>query len=292
MKIKPVLYDDYVILENVSPDDISIKDTFECGQCFRWEKLEDEGSYFGIAHGKRLVVQQTQTHIKMFCNKQDFSDIWYDYFDLSVDYDAIKEKLRKDDIMNKAISSSPGIRLLNQELFETTISFITSSNSNIKRITKNIKDLCRLLGEPISGGYYAFPTIKAVSEADICTINECKAGFRCDYIQSSAIMIKAMSESFDKKRYVKLGYDETKKELMKLKGVGHKVADCIILFSGISSSAFPTDVWVKRIMQDLYIKKDVSIDYVLKYGQEKFGNLAGYAQQYLFHYARSNTLKN
>ena len=100
-----------------------------------------------------------------------------------------------------------------------------------------------------------------------------------------------MSTDFNKSRFRDIVYQNAKKELMQLKGVGQKVADCIILFAGISSYAFPTDVWIKRIMENLYIKRTVNLDYVLKYGQEKFGNLAGYAQQYLFHYARSFSLK-
>lgn len=287
MKIKHVISDDCIILENLNPDDFNIKDTFECGQCFRWEKTDRQDGYLGIAHGKKLIVQQNEDYITLHCNEKDFLHIWQYYFDLDTDYDEIKERLRKDDIMNKAICSAPGIRILNQELFETAVSFITSSNSNIKRITRNIKDLCTLLGQPIGDGYYAFPTVEALSNADICTINQCRAGFRCDYIHSSANMIKNMSDSFDKIRYINMGYEETKKELMRLKGVGNKVADCIILFAGISSSAFPTDVWVKRIMQNLYIKKEVTLDYVSKYGRDKFGDLAGYAQQYLFHYARN-----
>ncbi|HQM39220.1 MAG TPA: DNA glycosylase [Clostridia bacterium] len=291
MKSKPLFYKDHMLLSDVNPYDINLKDTFECGQCFRWERIDDENTYLGIAHGKILRVEQDDNSIKLFCNKQDFLDIWYDYFDLGTDYNEIKEILRKDDIMNKAISSAPGIRILNQELFETTISFITSSNSNIKRITKNIKDLSMLLGEPIKEGYYAFPTIEAISTASICTINNCRAGFRCEYIHKSAGIIKNMSTDFNKSRFRDIGYQNAKKELMQLKGVGQKVADCIILFAGISSYAFPTDVWIKRIMENLYIKRTVNLDYVLKYGQEKFGNLAGYAQQYLFHYARSFSLK-
>lgn len=104
-------------------------------------------------------------------------------------------------------------------------------------------------------------------------------------------MINKIVTDFNVNRYKSIGYEKTKKELMNFKGVGSKVADCIILFSGISSYAFPTDVWVKRIMENLYIKKEVSLDYVQKYGQEKFGPLAGYAQQYLFYYARSNNIK-
>ncbi len=290
MKIKPFFYDDYVLLDNINQDDINLKDTFECGQCFRWEKHGDN-RFLGIAYSKKIITEQSGNSIILYCGKQEFFDIWYSYFDLDTDYDAIKEVLRKDNIMNRAISSAPGIRILNQELYETVISFITSSNSNIKRITRNIKDLSRILGKPIGDDCYAFPSIDAVCSSDLCTINQCRAGFRCDYILNSSLMIKNLEGDFDKNRYKEMGYSNAKKELMRLKGVGQKVADCIILFSGISSYAFPTDVWVKRIMENLYVKKEVSIEYVQKFGQDKFGNLAGYAQQYLFHYARSNNIK-
>ena len=193
--------------------------------------------------------------------------------------------------MNRAISEAPGIRILRQELFETIISFITSSNSNIKRIRKNINALSILFGEPIEEGKYAFPSVKALSEADVCEINGCRAGFRCGYISESAKYIDNDSDAFEICNLKNIGYEDSKKVLKKLKGVGNKVADCIILFSGISAEAFPTDVWVKRIMENLYIKKDVSLDYVERYGQEKFGDLAGYAQQYLFYYARNLKMK-
>lgn len=291
MKIKESFFTDYTILENANEDYLSLSDTFKCGQCFRWEQLNDEKLFIGIAYEKILKAEQHDGFIKLNCNKEDYNNIWREYFDIDTDYDLIKEELQKDNIMYKAITCSPGIRILKQELFETTISFITSSNSNIKRISNNIRDLSIILGRKLEEEKYAFPTVKELSSSDLCTINKCRAGFRCNYILESSRMINKIVTDFNVNRYKSIGYEKTKKELMNFKGVGSKVADCIILFSGISSYAFPTDVWVKRIMENLYIKKEVSLDYVQKYGQEKFGPLAGYAQQYLFYYARSNNIK-
>lgn len=291
MRIKTTYFDDYVVLEECTADTFNLRDTFDCGQCFRWEKSQTQEGFTGVAYGKILNIQQFDDHVKLFCNKEDFDTLWRQYFDLDTDYEFIKEQLRSDDVMNDAIRFAPGIRILKQELFETTISFITSSNSNIKRITKNIRDLSVLLGEPLTEDVYSFPTIEAISSSDIFKINQCRAGFRCNYILQSSLMINDIKTDFNTERFKDLGYIASKKELMLLKGVGEKVADCIILFSGISPLAFPTDVWVKRIMENLYIKKEVSLDYVRKYGQEKFKDLAGYAQQYLFYYARNNNIK-
>ncbi|MFA7672748.1 MAG: DNA glycosylase [Clostridia bacterium] len=279
---------DSVILKGVFRSDLDLRDTFSCGQCFRWDEDIDTADVFtGIAYGKFLKLIQRENEIELFTDKTDFHDIWEEYFDLKTDYDSIKETLRTDDIMNKAISEAPGIRILRQELFETIISFITSSNSNIKRTRKNISALSALFGEPVEEGTYAFPSVRALSEADICEINGCRAGFRCGYISESAKYINNEPDTFEISNLMNMGYEGSKKALKRLKGVGNKVADCIILFSGISGEAFPTDVWVKRIMENLYIKKEVSQDYIEKYGREKFGDLAGYAQQYLFYYARN-----
>jgi N-glycosylase/DNA lyase len=292
--------DHSVILKGILRRDLDLFDTFSCGQCFRWDEDANKKDVFtGIAYGKCLKLIQRENEIELFTDKTDFNNIWEEYFDLKTDYDSIKETLRSDDIMNKAICEAPGIRILRQELFETIISFITSSNSNIKRIRKNINALSELFGEPIGKpigspmeeGKYAFPSVKALSDADICEINGCKAGFRCGYISESARYIYNDPDTFDICNLKNMGYEDSKKTLKRLKGVGNKVADCIILFSGISGEAFPTDVWVKRIMENLYIKKEVSLDYIEKYGREKFGSLAGYAQQYLFYYARNLKMK-
>jgi len=166
--------DDSVILKGISRQDLDLRDTFSCGQCFRWDEDADKADVFtGVAYSKCLKLIQRENEIELFTDKTDFHDIWEEYFDLKTDYDSIKETLRTDDIMDKAISGAPGIRILRQELFETIISFITSSNSNIKRIRKNINALSALFGEPVNEGKYAFPSAKALSDADICEINEC-----------------------------------------------------------------------------------------------------------------------
>ncbi len=281
---KLYLEGDTLILDGVKKSNFDLMDTFFCGQCFRWTYDDKSNTFTGIAFEKVLKLEQKEDHLVFHCSKEDFNNIWKNYFDLEVDYEAIKEELKKDNILKKAIEFAPGIRLLKQELFETAISFIISSNSNIKRIRKNILDLSTNLGQHIIDEHYAFPTALAIAQADSSIIDLCKIGYRADYIKkaSQAIVEK---DTFHLGHYSSLPYEEAKNELMQLRGVGPKVADCIILFSGISMNAFPTDVWVKRVMENLYIKKEVTQSYVQKYGQERFGKLAGYAQQYLFYYA-------
>lgn len=290
MKVKEI--EQGLLLEDVQHFDA--KHIFECGQCFRW-KREDDGSYTGIAYGRVLNVKSDYEKgivILNNTNLKDFEEIWYRYFDLGRDYGAIKKEFSEDEILRDAIEYGKGIRILNQEPWELVISFIISANNNIPRISKSIDILSEMFGEPIEYAgktYFSFPTIDKLAQAELEQIDICRAGFRCKYIHQTARMI-AQGE-INLNQVSKLDSTKARQELLKLPGVGPKVADCIMLFSMQKYDSYPVDVWVKRVTEHFYIHEDVSMKKIQEFAKEKFGELAGFAQQYLFYFAREQKIK-
>jgi N-glycosylase/DNA lyase len=276
-----------VILEGVT--DFNPKHIFECGQCFRWKKQEDD-SYTGVAYGKVINVKREDDKIYLNnANLKDFEDIWSNYFDLETDYTQIKNTLKNmDEYLDKACDFGWGIRILKQESFEMLISFIISSNNRIPMIQRAIENLSKEYGTFIENyqgkDYYAFPTPSQLNKASVEEIRACQTGFRDKYIKST--VDKIINENIDVSEYKNLSTDECIKELSKFNGVGPKVADCIALFGMEKLDTFPVDVWVKRVMQEFYVEGDMSLPKIRKFAIDKFENLSGYAQQYLFYYAR------
>lgn len=277
-----------------------IKQTFECGQCFRWVKTKEE-TYIGVVYGRVIELEQSGNDVIIHnSNKEDFNNIWIDYFDLERDYSAIKQELSKDELLNKAVQYGYGIRLLNQDPFEILISFIISARNSIPVIMKTIKKIAERWGNPIEykgNTYYAFPTPDKLREATLDEMRETGASFRSKYIIDTiskvydALDNGDSNDEFSLERIKNINDDECHIELQKFQGVGAKVADCIMLFSMRKYSAFPVDVWVKRAMQHFYLAPDVSLPKIRIFGREKFKELSGFAQQYLFYYARENNIK-
>ncbi|NSW89761.1 MAG: 8-oxoguanine DNA glycosylase [Firmicutes bacterium] len=291
-------YQGYDIYEDGSKTIVkNIKDfnpvhIFECGQCFRWIK-EDNGSYTGVVRdkavnvnydGKKLIIEN--------CSVRDFIDLWYHYFDLGRDYSLIKDILsKKDSIMKRAIEFGYGIRLLRQDLWETLISFIISANNRIPMIMKVVASLSENFGKKIMLGdkvYYTFPDIDRLATECIDALQICQGGFRCKYIAETSKMIK--NGEIDLYNLYRVSTYEAGEILKRLPGVGPKVADCTLLYSGIKYDVFPTDVWVKRVMEELYFHRMASFNEIQEFARNYFGPLAGFAQQYLFYYARENKI--
>ena len=220
-----------------------------------------------------------------------FESVLAHYFDLETDYRKVLAGFKEDAILDASMAFAPGIRVLNQEPFETLISFIISANNNVKRIMSIVQRLSERYGEAfISGGEicYAFPTPRALANAHEADLRACGTGYRARYIIGSA---RAVAEGFDLNAQRERPYLEARKALTTLPGVGNKVADCVLLYALGFKNAFPMDVWVKRIVHELYgfgSKKDTD---VLKFVAEKFGENAGIAQQYLFYYAKANKMR-
>ena len=276
-----------VVLEGVS--DFDPKHIFECGQCFRWH-IQEDGSYTGVARGRVINVsrEDNTVYIKN-TNLEDFNNIWYDYFDLGTNYTDIKNTLKNmDKYLDKATDFGWGIRILQQDGWEMLISFIISSNNRIPMIQRAIENLSKnfgkYIGEYEGKEYYAFPTPQELNKATVEEIRACQTGFRDKYIKSTTENV--INNNEDVLSYRNLDTEECLKELLKFNGVGPKVGDCIALFGMKKYDTFPVDVWVKRVMQEFYVEEDMSLPKIRKFAIDKFGDLSGFAQQYLFYYAR------
>ncbi len=277
-------------------DSFNIIHIFECGQCFRWNKEDDE-SYTGVIKNGVINVKQHNDEI-VFTGivNGDFEKTIKEYFDLETDYKHYKKTLSKiDEYLKESIEFGDGIRILNQDLWECIISFIISANNNIPRIKKIIDRLSNAYGDRIiwkEKEYYTFPTSEKLSKASIEDLRGLGLGFRDKRVYKTTKMILEKEVDLD---YL-YNCDDTSKireELLKLDGVGEKVADCIMLFSLKRIDVFPIDVWVRRVMNDLYIHNEseekVDKKQILKLANEKFLGLQGIAQQYLFYWRREDT---
>ena len=271
----------------------SVEKTLFCGQCFRWTKSGDN-EFFGIVYGIPLKIVQACPQKVVIENtagiiEPELAARLAGYFDLETDYNKLEEELsKKDSVLEQTISVAKGIRILRQELFETVISFIISQNNNIPRIKKCIELLCRNYGKKLLYGdeLYAFPSAESLAAADAAELQKsCRVGYRADFIVRTAKLFAENGELF--KSLYELPEKEQTEQLLEFPGVGPKVANCILLFAGLSKSAFPVDVWVERLMGELYGITGKSRTELEKYGRAYFGENAGIAQQYLFYYIRS-----
>ena len=265
--------------------DFNARHIFECGQCFRWNKEED-GSYTGVVKNNVINVRQEGSRVE-FNNISDY-DLIRNYFDFDTDYGIIKKALNRDEIMQEAISFGDGIRILAQDEWETMISFMISANNRIPMIKKVIENLSACFGKLICNyrgkDYYSFPSAESLSKAPVEDILQCKAGFRSPRIKEAAYRFLHEKEEIYKIK--NMSYEDGLAYLKTYKGIGDKVANCILLFSTRHFDTFPVDVWVRRIMQALYLSKDTKDADIRKFAEKKFGKYSGFAQQYLFYYAR------
>ena len=281
-----------IVLKNV--ESFNLTHIFECGQCFRWNKSQD-GSYTGVVKKNVIKIKMINNdiYVKSFGN-DNLNTLFQDYFDMERDYDKIKSKLRKiDEHMEKSITYGEGIRILNQDLWETIISFIISANNNIPRIKGIIEKILKRFGEQIEWNgekYYTFPEPEQLGKASVEDLRNLGLGFRDVRVYETTQMVLNGDVNL-KNLHNEKKTQAVRDELLKLPGVGPKVADCILLFSDLKRfDVFPIDVWVRRVMNDLYIHNEdenkVDKKLVLSMANEKFGDLCGIAQQYLFYWKR------
>ncbi len=258
----------------INTDRFNIQKTFECGQCFRFNKIDDN-TYQGIAYNKLLTLVQKDDGVELYgVTENEFYNTFFDYFDLGRDYDKVDALLQTDPVLCNIIPHSKGIRILNQHPFETLVSFIISASNNIPRIKKIINSLCENFGEQITGGF-AFPTPEVLATKSTEDLAVIKAGFRDKYIIDCAK--KVVSGQIDFKKIKSLNINSAREQLKTVNGVGDKVADCALLFGLGFCDSFPKDVWIKRILKEYYgtdTEKELN-----------FYGYGGIAQQYLFYYA-------
>lgn len=257
--------------------DLDLEQTLDCGQSFRWKKQND-GSFKGVAYNKSVSMNmQGDTLYIDNATKEDFEKIWKNYLDLDLDYGKIRKDISKiHPVLKDAAKYAPGIRILQQEPYEALCTFIISQNNNIKRIKGIVERLCESFGEQLPDGEYTFPKAEVIAQLTEEDLSPLRAGFRNKYIIDGAKKVASGEVNLDICKT--LPYEEARAELMKIKGVGVKVADCTLLFGMHRIEAFPVDVWMRRAMEKLF--PDMKA--------EDFGQYAGIAQQYIFHYSRMN----
>lgn len=277
--------------------DFCLKHIFECGQAFRWE-LQADGSYTGIASGKIANMRFVPdgfgscqgTLILSNVSEEEYKTFWKAYLDLERDYAAIKTYLSAHDpVIRRAIKTGEGIRILQQDKWETLLSFLISQNNNIPRIKKCIEALCQgfgtLAGEYGGRVYYAFPepeTLAALAPEDLAA---CRLGYRAKYlVETARKVVRDGKDCLERTGKAECSTQEAFEYITEFCGIGPKVANCILLFSMGRYDSFPIDVWVKKVMKELYGLE--SPKEIGAFAKKTFGRYGGFAQQYLFYYIR------
>ena len=264
--------------------DLSIRQIAESGQCFRLNRLTEE-RYALVAHGRYLEVEQRGDELRFFCTQEEYDEIWQQYFDMENDYGRYRSAVAKEDTyLAQAAAFGSGIRILQQDVWEMLISFIISQQNNIKRIRKCIETICERYGEQRTfesetgkGIYYTFPGAEALAQATEEELRACNLGYRSRYIVDTSNSIVNGEVDLDSLR--KMGYKQARGELLKLSGVGEKVADCICLFGLHHMDAFPVDT---------HIRKAVDEHYPSGFPFDRYTGYAGVMQQYIFYYDLKN----
>ncbi len=264
-----------------SDKDFNLKDTFDCGQCFRWE--EENGAYVGVAGDYWGSFTKTACGIELEtnCPREDF---WIKYLDMERDYGKIKKAVSVNELMENAVCYGSGIRILKQDFFEALMSFIISQRSSIPKIKACVKKLCEKYGRKIDvqGDFYTFPKPEELRDVTEKDFRELGVGYRAPYLEKC---VKAMLQGeISGEMLEKMETPAAREALMKLYGVGDKVCDCVMLFSLAKYDLFPSDVWIKRVMCESFGSTEGSAK---ADGEKLFGSLSGFAQQYLFYYRRS-----
>ena len=255
--------------------ELDIAKTFECGQCFRWN-ADEKGVYKGIAMGFPAKLWEEGEYV--YIRTQAPPELWLDYFDLRRDYEAMS-RFEGGEYLDKCIKYGMGIRILNQEPWEALCSFIISQCNNITRIKGIVERLCQMYGDEIQLEgeiYYSFPSAEKLAFLRPEDLAPLRSGYRAPYIISAANDI--VCGNIELNELIELPYAEAKKKLMSLKGVGEKVANCVVLFGLRHMEGFPIDVWIKRALKE---------HFPADFDPKSLGEFAGLAQQYIFFYARS-----
>ena len=255
----------------------SIGQIASSGQCFRMDKRQD-GRYTVIAKDRYVTVLQSGENIEFNCEKEDFDVFWRRYFDLDSDYGKFISAIDPEDkYLAEAAKCGSGIRILNQDIWEMVVSFIISQQNNIPRIKKCIFNICKKYGKtleaPDGTQYFSFPGPVDLASLEEDALMECNLGYRSKYVVRTA---RDIAEGrFDLEKLYGMNYEEARASLLKLYGVGGKVADCICLFALHKIDAFPVDTHIKQVLKD---------HYSTGFPFERYKGFAGVLQQYMFYY--------
>lgn len=260
--------------------------TFNSGQCFRWSEVNNN-TYVGVVNQKPVIIEAHNDFFDLYnVSVDEFKKYFYWYFDFDKDYNEIENFLSEhDEVLSEAVSKYSGMRILNQEPFECIISFIISQNNNIKRIKMLIDRLCQHYGRKIDfmgNTFYSFPEPEELINITEDELIKLGFGYRAKYILSAVDNI--LNKKINLGEIYDIPYEQAKKELKKIKGIGDKVADCILLYSFNKYNAFPLDVWTKRVLKEVYNFQTTKQIYNFI---NSLGEYAGYAQLFLFHFIRN-----
>lgn len=271
--------------------DFDLKNTFLNGQCFRFDPYKN--GYLGIALNKVIYLEKHGDEFFIDgVTEQEFNDRFVDYFDLSTDYKKITDSFIKEENLQKALIYGNGMRILRQDPWEALISFIISQNNNITRIKNIISRLSMAYGTPIEYDgtiFHLFPTKEQLKNVKKEDYQKLGLGYRAGYLEQTVKEI--IENDIDLNKLKTIGYFNAREELLKLQGIGPKVADCILLFGLNYVDAFPVDTWIKKVMEAFYLKKPATNKEIWDYAQNAFKGYAGIAQQFLFYYGRENKIK-
>lgn len=271
-----------------SINDFNLKNTFLNGQCFRFDPYKN--GFLGIAKGKVIYLEEDNGVFSIDgVSEEEFDGIFLEYFDLKRDYQEICKNFQTEENLEKAIEYGRGMKILKQDLWETLISFIISQNNNIGRIKSIIARLSMNYGTPVAYDntvFYLFPTAEQLKDVKKEDYMKLGCGYRADYLEATV-----KEWLINKPDFAGLSYSEAREKILSFKGVGPKVANCILLFGLNYLNAFPVDTWIKKVMEGLYLKRSASNSEIEDFAKEAFKEYAGIAQQYLFYYARENKIK-
>lgn len=271
----------------------NLKYTLECGQCFRWKKINDF-EYIGVIKDRVVKIKQINDELIVSSNNNDdLENVVRNYFDLDTDYQFIEDTISKiDEKIKCAVKNTTGIRILNQDFFETLMSYIISANNNIPRISKSVDLISEKYGKEVifeDKSYYLFPTFDQLENVTEEEFRKCGVGFRARYLKQAVEDV--LNNNIDIDNITCMDTEKIKERLLNLMGVGPKVADCILLFACNKKEVFPVDVWVERIMTNLYFDNiKTNKKEILEYANKNFGTYAGIIQQHLFYNVREGKI--
>lgn len=271
---------DEIIVYNLQ--DFNVIQTLNCGQIFRFSIDGNRAEVYSQNKKAELITERDKIVIKT-----KYVDFFENFFDLKTNYESIKNKLRTDAFLSVAVDFGYGIRIINNDAFEMIISYIISANNNINRIKKSIEYLCSRFGENM-GDYFAFPSLEALKTASVEDFKSAGLGYRAEQMYYT---VQNLTNE-DVENLKLMSKDEQLKFLMSLKGVGEKVANCIMLFGLGVKDVFPVDTWINKVYNKLTNSNETDRRKITKILTDKYGELSGYAQQYFFYYFRDNKIKN
>ena len=270
---------DQIIIHN--PQDFNINQILDCGQIFRYSINGDVAEVY--SKNQRATVLTKKNEVVISTENTDYFE---NFFDLKTDYSSIKNELRSDSFLLSAIDYGYGIRILNNDAYEMIVSFIISANNNISRIKKSIEHLCSKFGTNM-GEYFAFPTLSQLKNATIEDFKLAGLGYRAEQMYET---IQRLTTSEIDELKIK-SKDEQFEFLVSLKGIGEKVANCILLFGLSRKDVFPVDTWINKVYNKLTNSNETNRKKITHELTTRYGELSGYAQQYFFYYFRENKVK-